>query len=108
MGNIKIPLIADLTRKISEDYGVLLNNEGHTCRGTFIIDSKGIVRHFSMNDPPVGRNVPEFLRLVQAYQFADKNGEVCPAKWKPGGKTIKPDVEGKLEYFKTVDEKTEV
>lgn len=56
-----------------------------------------------MNDPPVGRNVDEFVRLVQAYQFADSHGEVCPARWKPGGKTIIPDVEGKLEYFKTVD-----
>jgi len=107
LGDIKIPLIADLNRKISNDYGVLLNDEGHTCRGTFIIDPKGNLRHFAFNDPPVGRNVAEFLRLVQAYQFADKNGEVCPAKWKPGGKTIKPDVEGSLEYFAEVSQETE-
>lgn len=53
----------------------------------------------SFNDPPVGRNVDEYLRLVKGYQFTDKYGEVCPAKWKPGGKTIKPDPKKKLEYF---------
>merc|ERR1719216_744499 len=100
LGNIKIPIIADLTRSISRDYGVMMESEGHTCRGTFIIDPKGIVRHLSMNDPPVGRNVDEYLRLIQAFQYADKNGEVCPAQWKPGSKTIKPDPNGKLDYFK--------
>ena len=98
IGKINIPLLADVSRKISSDFGVLLD-EGHTCRGTFIIDPKGIIRHMSFNDPPVGRNVDEYLRLVKAYQFTDKHGEVCPAKWKPGSKTIKPNPKGSLEYF---------
>merc|ERR1719216_736147 len=104
LGNIKIPLIADLTRELSRSYGVMMESEGHTCRGTFIIDPKGIVRHLSMNDPPVGRNVEEYLRLIQAYQYADQHGEVCPAQWTPGAKTIKPDPAGSLEFFAEVKE----
>ena len=100
LGNVKIPLIADLTRQISRDYGVMMEAEGHTCRGTFIIDPKGIVRHLSMNDPPVGRNVDEYVRLIQAFQYADQHGEVCPAAWKPGGDTIVPDPKDALKYFK--------
>eukprot|EP00483_Globobulimina_turgida_P002449 UN02453 len=101
LGGLDIPLIADLTRELSQDYGVLMQNAGHTCRGTFIIDPNSTVRHFSMNDPPVGRNVDEYMRLIQAFQYADKHGEVCPAQWKPGAKTIIPDPENALEYFKS-------
>merc|ERR1740123_545284 len=104
LGDIKIPIIADLTRELSRDYGVMMEKEGHTCRGTFIIDPKGIVRHLSMNDPPVGRNVEEYLRLIQAYQYADQHGEVCPAQWTPGAKTIKPDPAGSMEFFAGVKE----
>ena len=96
---MKIPLVADLTKSISRDYGVLLDEAGHSARGTFIIDPKGIVRHLSVNDPPAGRNVDEFLRLVQAYQYADKHGEVCPVGWKPGKATIVPNQVDKLKYF---------
>eukprot|EP01083_Nonionella_stella_P072181 194442_1 len=103
LGDIKIPLIADLTRALSRDYGVMMESAGHTCRGTFIIDPKGIVRHFSMNDPPVGRNVDEYLRLVQAYQYADQHGEVCPAQWKPGSKTMVPEPKESLKYFEEVN-----
>eukprot|EP00485_Elphidium_margaritaceum_P009902 CAMPEP_0202686668 /NCGR_PEP_ID=MMETSP1385-20130828/2422_1 /ASSEMBLY_ACC=CAM_ASM_000861 /TAXON_ID=933848 /ORGANISM="Elphidium margaritaceum" /LENGTH=220 /DNA_ID=CAMNT_0049341291 /DNA_START=30 /DNA_END=692 /DNA_ORIENTATION=+ len=103
LGDIKIPLIADLTRSLSRDYGVMMESEGHSCRGTFIIDPKGIVRHLSMNDPPVGRNVDEYVRLIQAFQYADKNGEVCPAQWKPGRKTIRPDPNAAMEYFESVE-----
>jgi alkyl hydroperoxide reductase subunit AhpC len=87
----KLPLLSDITQKISKDYGVLIdsgNDEGVAFRGTFIIDNNGILRHYSVNDLSAGRNVDEVLRLVQAYQFADKYGEVCPAKWRPGGKTL--------------------
>ena len=102
LGNIKIPLIADLTRELSRNYGVMMESEGHTCRGTFIIDPNGIVRHFSMNDPPVGRNVNEYLRLMQAFQYADSHGEVCPAQWKPGDKTIIPNPNDAINYFQSV------
>ena len=103
IGKLNIPLLADVSRKLSRDYGVLLD-EGHTARGTFIIDPKGIIRHISLNDPPVGRNIDEVLRLVKAYQFFEEHGSVCPAKWKSKkDKTIKPDPKGKLEYFQAVN-----
>lgn len=59
-----------------------------TLRGLFIIDHRGILRQITMNDLPVGRSVDETLRLVQAFQYTDKHGEVCPAGWKPGGETV--------------------
>jgi len=72
---------------------VLINNtdddsNGVALRGTFIIDDKGILRHMSVNDLPVGRNVDEVLRLVEAFQYTDKHGEVCPASWKKGAPTM--------------------
>jgi len=97
LGTMKIPLIADLTKSLATDYGVLMEEAGITLRGLFIIDGKGIIRHITMNDPPVGRNVDEVLRLVQAYQYTDKHGEVCPSGWTPGKSTINPA--NKLEYF---------
>uniref|UniRef100_F7DVI5 thioredoxin-dependent peroxiredoxin n=1 Tax=Ornithorhynchus anatinus TaxID=9258 RepID=F7DVI5_ORNAN len=91
LGPMKIPLLSDLTRQISKDYGVYLEDLGHTLRGLFIIDDKGVLRQITMNDLPVGRSVDETLRLVQAFQYTDKHGEVCPAGWKPGSETIRPE-----------------
>ncbi|XP_047699793.1 peroxiredoxin-4 isoform X2 [Prionailurus viverrinus] len=91
LGPIKIPLLSDLNHQISKDYGVYLEDSGHTLRGLFIIDDKGILRQITLNDLPVGRSVDETLRLVQAFQYTDKHGEVCPAGWKPGSDTIKPE-----------------
>ncbi|XP_064404972.1 peroxiredoxin-2-like [Halichondria panicea] len=99
LSDLKIPLLSDLTKQISRDYGVLLDDVGHALRGLFIIDAKGILRQITMNDLPVGRSVDETLRLVQAFQYTDQRGEVCPAGWKPGEKTIKPDPVAKKEYF---------
>lgn len=99
LGPLNIPLLADLTKQISKDYGVLLEDAGHTLRGLFIIDGNGILRQITMNDLPVGRSVDETLRLVQAFQYTDKHGEVCPAGWKPGADTIVPDPKEKLSYF---------
>uniref|UniRef100_A0A5F4W3Y4 thioredoxin-dependent peroxiredoxin n=2 Tax=Callithrix jacchus TaxID=9483 RepID=A0A5F4W3Y4_CALJA len=99
LGPIRIPLLSDLTHQISKDYGVYLEDSGHTLRGLFIIDDKGILRQITLNDLPVGRSVDETLRLVQAFQYTDKHGEVCPAGWKPGSETIIPDPAGKLKYF---------
>ena len=70
-----IPILSDLTKQISKDYGVLLEAQGISLRGLFIIDDKGILRQITMNDLPVGRSVDETLRLVQAFQFTDKHGE---------------------------------
>lgn len=92
-----IPLLADVSKQICTDYGVLVQDgdaKGAAYRGTFIIDPHGIIRHISINDLPVGRNIDEYLRLVQAFQFVEEHGEVCPAKWKPGAKTIVPEVGG--------------
>ncbi|XP_014784363.1 peroxiredoxin-4 isoform X1 [Octopus bimaculoides] len=99
LGPLNIPLLSDLTHEISKSYGVFLQNLGHSLRGLFIIDSKGILRQITMNDLPVGRSVDETLRLVQAFQYTDSHGEVCPAGWKPGGDTIIPDPTDKLKYF---------
>ncbi|NXP47939.1 PRDX1 protein, partial [Heliornis fulica] len=99
LGTMKIPLISDTKRDIAKEYGVLKEDEGIAYRGLFIIDEKGILRQITINDLPVGRSVDETLRLVQAFQFTDKHGEVCPAGWKPGSDTIKPDVQKSKEYF---------
>jgi len=72
---------------------------GASIRGMFILDDKHVVRSVQINDDAVGRNVGEALRLIQGFQYADKHGEVCPANWKPGDKTIKPDQIKKNEYF---------
>jgi len=99
LGELKIPLLADLTRQVSRDYGVLLENEGIAYRGLFLIDPRGVLRHATLNDTPVGRSVDEILRLVAAFQHADKHDEVCPANWKPGAAVIKPAPKDKLAYF---------
>lgn len=99
LGQINIPLLADKTHRISKDYGVLKEDEGIAYRGLFIIDTKGILRQITINDLPVGRSVEETVRLIQAFQFTDKHGEVCPANWRPGGETIKPGVKESKDYF---------
>lgn len=102
LGHVNIPLLSDLTHQISKDYGVYLEHLGHSLRGLFIIDGKGIVRQITMNDLPVGRSVEETIRLVQAFQYADSHGEVCPAGWKPGQATIIPNPTESLKYFSKV------
>ncbi|KAH8390683.1 hypothetical protein KR215_010129 [Drosophila sulfurigaster] len=99
LGSVKIPLLSDLTHKISKDYGVYLEASGHALRGLFIIDQRGVLRQITMNDLPVGRSVDETIRLVQAFQYTDTHGEVCPAGWKPGADTIVPNPEEKTKYF---------
>ena len=78
---MKIPMLSDLSQKIAKDYGCQLPEAGLTFRATYIIDDKGVLKHISINDTAVGRNAEEYLRLVKAFQFADKHGEVCPAAW---------------------------
>ncbi|SJL16862.1 probable TSA1-thiol-specific antioxidant [Armillaria ostoyae] len=100
--DLKLPLIADRNMTISRDYGVLLEDEGIALRGLFIIDPKGILRQITVNDLPVGRSVDETIRLIRAFQFTDKHGEVCPANWHEGDKTMKADPKGSKEYFSAV------
>lgn len=97
---VEYPIVSDLNKSISRDYGVLKEDEGIAYRGQFLIDQKGIVRHQLINDLPIGRSVEEALRLLDALIFIEKHGEVCPADWKEGGRPMKPDQEGLQEYFK--------
>lgn len=104
VGKLNIPLLADISKKISRSYGVLVEDEtdelfGAALRGLFVIDDKGVIRSYTINDAPVGRSVDETIRLIKAFQYADQHGEVCPANWKPGKDTIKPDQDKKREYF---------
>jgi len=87
---LRHPIIEDLTKNISRDYGVLNEAAGIAMRGVFIIDPKGNIRSYTVNDAPIGRNADEILRTLQAVQHVESNaGEVCPASWTPGAETIK-------------------
>ena len=101
LGGLKYPLVADLTKKIAADYGVLLDG-GIALRGTFIIDKEGVVRAATIHDLPLGRSVDEALRVLDALQHFEKHGEVCPADWKKGAATIKPGVKESKAYFEKV------
>ncbi|CAH1105452.1 unnamed protein product [Psylliodes chrysocephalus] len=103
LGDMHIPLVADKSMRISKAYGVLDENTGVPFRGLFIIDGKGILRQITINDLAVGRSVEEIFRLVQAYQFTDEFGEVCPVNWKPGDKTLKPDPNKSKDYFSSTN-----
>ncbi|KAI3650621.1 hypothetical protein MP228_004102 [Amoeboaphelidium protococcarum] len=101
--DLKMALLADKNLKISRAYGVLLEEEGIALRGLFLIDPKGVLRQITVNDLPVGRSVDEAIRLLKAFQFTDKHGEVCPANWKEGAKTMVPDHEKSKSYFSDVN-----
>jgi len=98
LGNIGYPLVADLDKSISQAYDVLLD-AGIALRGLFLIDKAGVVQHQLINNLPLGRNIDEALRMVEALQYFEKNGEVCPADWKPGADGMKPDPQGSQSYF---------
>ncbi len=102
IGQINYPLLADFTKKVSEDYGVLIEGAGVALRGLFIIDDNDVVQHSTINNLSVGRSVEETLRLVEAYQYTAKHGEVCPAGWNKGSDTMKPDPKGSQEYFNKI------
>lgn len=103
VGSLNIPLLSDDTHQISRDYGVL-QAQGANLRGLWIIDPNGVIRHITLNDPPVGRNPKETLRLVQAFQFVEKHGEVCPSGWTPGAESMKADPQGSKAYFEKVNQ----
>ena len=105
LGGCSYPLLADITKAISKDYGVLIeegDDAGVALRGLFIISPEGKLRQITVNDLPVGRSVDEVLRLVTAFQYTDEHGEVCPANWKPGAKTMIDDPEKSQAYFSTL------
>ena len=110
LGKMLIPLIADVNKDVGKAYGVICDEgdeKGVAYRATFIIDKEGILRHYSINDLPVGRNVDETLRLVKAFQYAEEFGEVCPAQWQPGEATMVADPESNktIDYWKNVHAK---
>lgn len=96
---VTYPVVSDLSKSISADYDVLVEGAGIAYRGLFLIDKEGVVRHQVVNDLPLGRSVDEALRMVDALQFFEKYGEVCPANWHEGDKAMKPDQDGLSEYF---------
>jgi peroxiredoxin (alkyl hydroperoxide reductase subunit C) len=98
IGKIKFPLVADLDKSISQAYGVLLP-DGISLRGLFLIDKNGVVQHQLVNNLPLGRSVDEAIRILDALQFTEKYGEVCPANWKPGEEGMKPTAEGVAAYL---------
>ena len=98
IGALRYPMVSDFSKKISRDYGVLLN-DSVALRGLFLIDKEGIVRHELINDLPLGRNVEEALRMVKSLQFVEKHGEVCPANWNDGGEGLRPTKDGVADYL---------
>ena len=95
---MQIPMLADVSKQISKDYGCLIQDGGDAgvaFRATYIIDKAGILRHSTISDLPVGRNADEFIRLVEAFQYTDEYGEVCPASWKKGDATMHADPDSK-------------
>jgi peroxiredoxin 2/4 len=96
---VQYPLVADITKTIARDYDVLIHDAGIALRGAFLIDKNGKVRHQTVNDLPLGRNIDEFLRLVEALDFHEEHGDVCPANWKKGEKSMTASQEGLKNYF---------
>lgn len=99
---VKYPLVSDINKTISKDYDVLMEDGGIAYRGLFLIDTHGVVRHQIVNDLPLGRSVTEALRTLDAIIFIDEHGEVCPADWNEGKKSMVPSKEGLEKYFANV------
>lgn len=98
IGEVKYPLVADLTKTISRDYGVLID-DSVALRGTFLIDKDGVIQHMVVNNLPLGRNIDEAVRMVDALQHFEKHGEVCPAGWNKGDEAMTPTAEGVAKYL---------
>ena len=99
IGSVKYPLAADMTHGICQAYGVETPDGAVAYRGSFLIDKEGTVRHQVVNDLPLGRNVDEMLRMVDALQFHEEHGEVCPAGWQEGDSGMKDTPSGVAEYL---------
>nr|CAD1836771.1 unnamed protein product [Ananas comosus var. bracteatus] len=99
----EVSLISDLTKSISKSYGVLIPDQGIALRGLFVIDKEGVIQHSTINNLAIGRSVDETMRTLQALQYVQENpDEVCPAGWKPGDKSMKPDPKLSKEYFAAI------
>jgi len=98
IGQVRFPLVADLSKQISKDYDVLFGNSV-ALRGSFLIDKDGTVRHAVINDLPLGRNIDEMIRMVDTMLFTNEHGEVCPAGWSKGDEGMKANTAGVAEYL---------
>jgi peroxiredoxin (alkyl hydroperoxide reductase subunit C) len=105
IGAVTYPLVADVKHEICKAYDVEFAAAGVAFRGSFLIDKSGLVRHQVVNDLPLGRNVDEMLRMVDALQFTETHGEVCPAGWTKGAKGMKPNQEGVAAYLQSESNK---
>jgi len=113
VGKLTFPLIADISKKISRNFQVLNEDErddlyGASLRALFIIDNQGKIRSIIINNETLGINIEEILRLIQAFQYSDKYGEVCPANWKSGSITNIHDKDNKKEYFENIKNKNDI
>ena len=99
IGQVSYPLVADVKHEICQAYDVEFSDAGVAFRGSFLIDTEGKVRHQVVNDLPLGRSVDEMLRMVDALQFTEEHGEVCPAGWNKGDKGMVPDADGVASYL---------
>lgn len=99
IGRVEFPLVADVKHEIAQAYGIE-HPDGVALRASFLIDKDGVVQHQTVNNLPLGRNVDEMVRLVEALQFTEEHGEVCPAGWQKGKKGMKADAKGVAEYLK--------
>ena len=97
---VRYALVSDINKTIARDYDVLIPEDGIALCGTFLIDKQGVVRQQTVNALNLGRSVDEMLRLVEALQYSEEHGEVCPANWKKGDRAMKPDQAGLKSYFK--------
>jgi peroxiredoxin (alkyl hydroperoxide reductase subunit C) len=103
LGELNYPIVSDITKQISKAFNVLIPDQGIALRGLFIIDKQGVIQHATINNLGIGRSVDETLRTLQAVQYVQDNpDEVCPAGWKPGEKTMKPDSKLSKEYFQAI------
>lgn len=100
IGAVKYALAADVKHEIAQAYGIEHPEEGVALRASFLIDKNGVVRHQIVNDLPLGRNIDEMLRMVDALQFHEEHGEVCPAQWEKGKEGMKDNPEGVAKYLK--------
>ena len=98
IGNVQYPLVADITKEIARQYGVL-HDESVALRGLFLIDKEGVIRHAVVNDLPLGRSVDEALRMLDALRHTEEHGEVCPANWRDGEDAMEPSAEGVATYL---------
>jgi peroxiredoxin (alkyl hydroperoxide reductase subunit C) len=99
IGPVKFPMVADVKHEITNAYDVSHPDAGVAMRGSFLIDKDGVVQHQQVNNLPLGRNVDEMIRLVDALQFTEEHGEVCPAGWNAGDEGMKADAEGVADYL---------